>query len=107
MPSIPPSTAQAFAYRPYTTTSEATQLNRRLFDWDSSDDDKTPSARIVSRQQPLATTIRTTQSLDRDRAHMAQLQTSSMTARIGAAKRILDDVKFEYSCDVLYECQRG
>ncbi|KAJ2559489.1 hypothetical protein EV175_000317 [Coemansia sp. RSA 1933] len=104
------STPHAFAYRPYTTTSEvATHLNGRVDGWEEdttneeSDDgkDKKPKARIVSRQQQqqqqqrIPTTIRTTQSLDSDRAQMARLQKSSMTLRISEAKRILDDAKFE------------
>ncbi|KAJ1769434.1 hypothetical protein LPJ74_004040 [Coemansia sp. RSA 1843] len=107
MPSILPSKTKAFAYRPYMTTSEATHLNSQ-YDWDNNDsddsNDKTPNARIVGRP-PIA--VQTAQSLDNDRAQMAQLHAGAMTARIREAKRILDDVKFEYSCDVLYECQRG
>ncbi|KAI9500564.1 hypothetical protein BX070DRAFT_195810, partial [Coemansia spiralis] len=38
---------------------------------------------------------------------MAQLHASSVTARIRQARSLLDDERFEYSCDVVYECQRG
>ncbi|KAJ2898956.1 hypothetical protein IWW38_001175, partial [Coemansia aciculifera] len=113
LPQVPARTL-AFAYRPYatgaTTISSALlhdhqppqQLKSLLFDLqrpradsssscDSDDDDDVAGARIVVS----------------DRQLMAQLHAQAVLARVKEAKRLVDDERFEYACDVVLECQRG
>ncbi|KAJ2718763.1 hypothetical protein GGI07_005602 [Coemansia sp. Benny D115] len=42
-----------------------------------------------------------------DRQQMALMHAKSMHARVKEAKLLVDDARYEYSCDVLFECQRG
>ncbi|KAJ2837901.1 hypothetical protein J3B02_006393, partial [Coemansia erecta] len=55
------------------------------------------NARIVGRKDDVQS----------DRHRMAAMHAKSMYARIKEAKRLIDDCRYEYACDVLYECQRG
>ncbi|KAJ2862218.1 hypothetical protein GGH94_004404 [Coemansia aciculifera] len=96
-----PTRALAFAYRPYVTAAVgATRHSNSLLldplrapspDSDSdSDCSTTPNARIVG-----------------DRQVMAQMHAQAVLARVREAKRLVDDERFEYACDVVLECQRG
>ncbi|KAJ1724100.1 hypothetical protein LPJ53_001621 [Coemansia erecta] len=60
-----------------------------------------PAARIISRDDDSETAV------ERDGQRMAAMQSRAMQARIREAKRLVDDCRYEYACDVLIECQRG
>ncbi|KAJ2671478.1 hypothetical protein GGI25_005492 [Coemansia spiralis] len=92
LPEVPAKT-QAFAYQPYVKDT-----------WSSSDSENSIGESRCPRA-PSARIVRGTAEGDRER--MAQLHASSVTARIRQARSLLDDERFEYSCDVVYECQRG
>ncbi|KAJ1853029.1 hypothetical protein IW147_004200 [Coemansia sp. RSA 720] len=81
---------QAFAYRPYPFAS---QLEYE----DSSSDEE--GARIVER--------RGVPQAECDRQQLAKLHASAACKRIKEARRLVDDHRFEYACDVVYESQRG
>ncbi|KAJ2744029.1 hypothetical protein GGI20_003300 [Coemansia sp. BCRC 34301] len=42
-----------------------------------------------------------------DRQMMAQMHKQAVLKRVWEAKRLVDDERFEYACDVVLECQRG
>ncbi|KAJ2520717.1 hypothetical protein GGI11_000268 [Coemansia sp. RSA 2049] len=123
LPRIPISVTPAFAYRPYNVTApEATHLDGAQSDWDNGEDsddardNKAPKTRIIGGSSGGSSSTAfaaignggLSSSLEKkDRARMLQLYTTAITARIRDAKQLIDDAKFEYSCDVLYECQRG
>ncbi|KAJ2574673.1 hypothetical protein GGH19_003626 [Coemansia sp. RSA 1807] len=87
LPSTPTHT-QAFAYRPYSSFAQP--------ECDSSSDEE--GARIVERRVPQA---------ECDRRQLAKLHASAAYTRIKEARRLVDDHRFEYACDVVYESQRG
>ncbi|KAJ2375430.1 hypothetical protein IW150_002553, partial [Coemansia sp. RSA 2607] len=60
-----------------------------------------PVARIISRDEHSETAI------ESDSQRMAAMQSRAMQARIREAKRLVNDCRYEYACDVLIECQRG
>lgn len=136
LPRVPDHTAAAFAYRPYAAHRQRLPLpNKRkhsrqqqqqqqqeelvspstvnteqsctssicggaeTIDTDEDDDaislSQTPSARIIHRQN------------DEDGKLMAELHAGAIRHRISQAKKLVDDSRYEYACDVVYECQRG
>ncbi|KAJ1935703.1 hypothetical protein EC988_008405, partial [Linderina pennispora] len=110
LPPVPLS-ACAFAYRPYTASGAARALRRdsgssegvhggqgwAMGEGGSDDDGEAPCVRVVRRQT----------SSGEDRERMAKLHSRAICARLSEAKRLVDDARFEYACDVVFECQRG
>ncbi|KAJ1730702.1 hypothetical protein LPJ61_002879 [Coemansia biformis] len=96
-----PARARAFAYRPYRTSfvgEEGSTVCADESDGDGSDgSDSKPAAKIVWRA-PTA---------ENDRLQLGRMHASAAHARIREARRLVDDARFEYACDALYECQRG
>ncbi|KAJ2609582.1 hypothetical protein H4S08_003986 [Coemansia sp. RSA 1365] len=46
-------------------------------------------------------------TVENDRRQMLRLQANAAYSRIRDARRLVDDLCYEYFCDVVYECQRG
>ncbi|KAJ2159066.1 hypothetical protein GGF46_003303 [Coemansia sp. RSA 552] len=79
----------AFAYRPYRGGLELGE------DLSSSDDETGSVARVVERRGTG------------DHRELARQHARSAYGRIREARRLVDDSRFEYACDVVFECQRG
>ncbi|KAJ2599895.1 hypothetical protein H4R99_003538 [Coemansia sp. RSA 1722] len=130
LPEVPPD-ALAFAYRPYVTASAAAVNGKAPYTLHQSllRDIKPPAAKLVDDSDSSCSASRSSSSdgsscdrpaaplnariisrqidAESDRHRMASMHAKSMYARIKEAKRLIDDCRYEYACDVLYECQRG
>ncbi|KAJ2806713.1 hypothetical protein H4R21_000757 [Coemansia helicoidea] len=98
LPAVPQK-VQAFAYRPYgaSLAGEDGSTVCAGDDSDSGGDADTPAAKIVWRA-PTA---------ESDRRRMDGLQEDAAHRRIREARSLVDDTRFEFACDAVYECQRG
>ncbi|PIA12774.1 hypothetical protein COEREDRAFT_67937, partial [Coemansia reversa NRRL 1564] len=94
LPAVP-KRAQAFAYRPYSTLC----MEEMGEYCSSSESDEEDCAKIIGRRKLSAE--------ESDRRQMLRLQANAAYARIREARRLVDDQRYEYFCDVVYECQRG
>ncbi|KAJ1963163.1 hypothetical protein GGI12_002218 [Dipsacomyces acuminosporus] len=119
--------AHAFAYRPYAATANSySSLANEGAVLGIGDDEEdqaytrgtapptTPSihnseysssVRIISRGNSGIATL--AEQLADDRLRMAQLHAKAVRARVSEAKRLVDDQRYEYACDAVFECQRG
>ncbi|KAJ1949134.1 hypothetical protein FBU59_001281 [Linderina macrospora] len=68
-------------------------------DDDDDDDGEQPYVKVVVRRGQTGNM--------EDGAEMARLHSRAICARLREAKRLVDDTRFEYGYDVVFECQRG